>query len=178
MIGGAVSVPKGDDRGGTFSMLPLCQSAEQTGCVLAYRTYAAELPPVPGGQSADAPGRQVACTDPTALTGHDKHQGVYLPNFSNQPAVFPAVEFEFPVRTPFVLYRDLYASECLTDSDGHQYLAISVDPEPADARQNPVDFNAPLLSPAFLGLHVFDYNFPMAELMELVALKADAMVSG
>lgn len=175
MLGGSVSVPEGEDRGGTFSALPLCTSAEQTGCVIAYRSYAAELPPTPGAQASDDPGRPVACTDPAALLGHQGLAGAYLPNFSNQPIVFPPIDFGQAIDTPFVLYRDLYASECLVDTDGHHYLSISVEPGPGDMRGNPVDFEQPLLSPAFLGLHVFDYNFALDELMELVAIKAEAM---
>jgi hypothetical protein len=35
-------------------------------------------------------------------------------------------------------------------------------------RQNPIDFGQPLLNPGLLGLHVFDYNFPLGDLLELV----------
>lgn len=175
MIGGSVSVPDGEDRGGTFESLPLCTSAEQVGCVIAFRTYAAELPPLSGSQGADGPGRHVACTDPAALLGHDALAGSFLPAFSNQPLVFPLIDYGMPIDTPFVLYRDLYATECLTDVDGHQYLALTVEPGPGDVRENPVDFALPLLNPALLGLHVFDYDFPLDELMELVAIKAAAM---
>ncbi|MCA9707246.1 MAG: DUF3089 domain-containing protein [Myxococcales bacterium] len=174
LIGGAVSVPEGEDMGGTFSAIPLCTSAAQTGCVLAYRSYAAELPPEPGAQNPDAPGRRVACTDPGALAGHD-HLGAFLPSFSHQPVVFPPIDFGLPIDTPFVLYHDLYTGECLLDGDGHEYLSISTDPGPGDVRQNPVDFAQPLLDPGFLGLHVYDYNFPLVELMDLVQRKADAL---
>ena len=174
LIGGSVSVPEGEVVGGTFSELPLCESAEQTGCVIAYRTYAAEYPPAMGNQSADGPGLRVACTDPLALLGGSKLAGADLPNFSNQPIAFPPVTPDPPVSTAFVRYGDFYASECLTDLDGHEYLAISVVPEPGDVRPNLVDFGQPLLNPSLLGLHVLDFNFPMAELLELVAIKADA----
>ncbi len=175
LIGGSVSVPEGEVVGGTFSQLPLCESAEQTGCVIAYRTYAADLPPGPGDQTADGPGLHVACTNPATLLGKGKFSGADLPTFSNQPIAFPPVEVDFPVGTPFVRYGNLYAGECLTDVDGNRYLAISVEPEPSDVRENPVDFGQPLFSPNILGLHVLDYNFPMAELLELVAIKAAAL---
>lgn len=173
LIGGSVSVPPGEVIGGTFDMLPLCESAEQTGCVIAYRTYAADYPPGMGDQTASGPGLSVACTDPAALLGRDKFAGTDLPTFSAQPAAFVPVGAGF-ADTPFVRLGDFYASECLTDVDGNQYLAISVAPEPSDVRQNPIDFANPLLSPNILGLHVLDYNFPMAELLELVAIKAEA----
>jgi pimeloyl-ACP methyl ester carboxylesterase len=174
LIGGSVSTPPGEVIGGTFSTLPLCESAEQTGCVIAYRTYAAEFPPGMGDQTASGPGLSVACTDPAALLGHDKLAGTDLPTFSAQPAAFVPVGAGF-ADTPFVRLGDFYSSECQTDIDGNQYLAISLAPEPSDIRQNPVDFANPLLSPNILGLHVLDYNFPIAELLELVEIKAEAL---
>lgn len=172
LIGGSVSVPDGAVSGGTFEQLPLCESAEQTGCVIAFRTYAADYPPSPGNQNADGPGRRVACTDPLALLGRSKAAGADLPTFSNQPLAFVPVMPDPPVSSAFVRFGDFYASECLTDGDGHEYLAISVVPEPGDVRENLVDFGHPLLNPSLLGLHVLDFNFPMAELLELVAIKA------
>jgi hypothetical protein len=173
LIGGSVSVPPGEVVGGTFSEVPLCESAEQTGCVIAYRTYGTDFPPGPGDQSADGPGRSVACTDPAALLGHSKLAGTDLPTFSAQPAAFVPVGAGF-ADTPFVRLPNFYTSECLTDVDGNQYLAISLAPEPGDVRENPIDFANPLLSPNILGLHVLDYNFPIQELLELVAIKAEA----
>lgn len=175
MIGGSVSVPEGEVVGGTFSELPLCESAEQTGCVIAYRTYAVELPPGPGDQTADGPGRQVACTDPAALLGVGKFSAATFAAVTNQAIAFPPVDPGFAIATPFVRYANLYSSECLTDVDGNQYLAITVEPEPADVRTNPIDFGQPLFSPNILGLHVLDYGFPLGELLELVEIKAAAM---
>jgi pimeloyl-ACP methyl ester carboxylesterase len=172
LIGGSVSVPEGEVSGGTFVDLPLCESAEQTGCVIAFRTYAADYPPAMGNQSADGPGRQVACTDPLALLGRSKLAGADLPTSTNQPIAFPPIMPDPPVSTGFVRYGDFYTSECLTDLDGHEYLAISVAPESGDVRENLVDFGQPILNPSLLGLHVLDYNFPMAELLELVSIKA------
>ncbi|HLT39033.1 MAG TPA: hypothetical protein VK034_22270, partial [Enhygromyxa sp.] len=117
---------------------------------------------------------RVACTDPLALLGGSKLAGADLPTFSNQPLAFPPFMPDPPVSSAFVRYGDFYRSECLTDLDGHGYLAISVVPEAGDVRENLVDFEDPLLNPGFLGLHVLDFNFAMAELLELVAIKAEA----
>jgi pimeloyl-ACP methyl ester carboxylesterase len=175
LIGGSVSVPEGEVVGGTFSEVPLCETAEQTGCVIAYRTYAEELPPGPGDQTSDGPGLSVACTDPAALLGVPEYSAATFATFSNQAVAFPPVDPGFAVRTPFIGYGDLYAGSCQTDVDGNQYLAITVEPEPGDVRENPIDFAQPLFSPNILGLHVLDYQFPLGELLELVAIKAEAM---
>ncbi|MFV8752483.1 DUF3089 domain-containing protein [Nannocystaceae bacterium ST9] len=174
LIGGSVSVPEGEVIGGTFGELPLCESAEQIGCVIAYRTYAVELPPGPGDQSADGPGLHVACTDPASLLGGDRLAGATFAISTNQALAFPPVDPGFAITTPFVRYGGLYSSACLTDVDGNSYLGIAVEPEPGDLRENPIDFGQPLLSPSILGLHVLDYQFALAELIELVAVKAAA----
>jgi pimeloyl-ACP methyl ester carboxylesterase len=169
MIGGSVGVPDGELVGGSFSNLALCSAAGETGCVLAYRSYAVELPPGPGDQQPQGAGDPIACTDASALTGGGgKLRGAYLPTFTNQPAVFVPIDYGVEYDTPFVLYRDLYTGRCETDVDGNQYLAIGVEPGVGDVRQNPIDFTQPLLNPGLLGLHVFDYNFAIGDLLELV----------
>lgn len=175
LIGGSFSVPFGEAAGGTLQSVPLCDSAEQLGCVIAYRTYAAELPPDVGDQSPDIPGNDVACTNPAALAGGPgRARGGFFPTFTHQELVFPTIDYGVAIGTPFVLIRDLYELECKTDGGGLSYLAVTVDPAPSDVRTNPIDFDAPLFSPDFLGLHVLDYNFAMDDLLQVIASKAAA----
>jgi hypothetical protein len=175
LIGGSVSVPPGETVGGSFTTIPLCTSVDEVGCVLAYRTYAAEFPPAPGNQNPDILGNEVACTNPIAADGGQARlAGAFFPNFSNQPLVFPEIDYGVEVDTPFVLYRDFYTGECMPDSDGHGFLAISVEPEPQDMRTNPIPFDNVLFNPNFLGLHVLDYNFAMQDLIDQIAAKAAA----
>nr|WP_276599253.1 DUF3089 domain-containing protein [Nannocystis sp. SCPEA4] len=175
LLGGSFSVPFGADVGGTLSTIPLCTSVEQLGCVLAWRTYAAELPPEEGAQAPDIAGNDVACTNPTALGGGSaRARGAYFPNFTHQEAVFPKIEFGAAIDTPFVIMRDYYGLSCQTDGAGQHFLAVSIEPDPGDVRTNPIDFEAPLFAPAFLGLHVLDYNFALQELLDLAAAKAEA----
>lgn len=175
MLGGSINVPTGEDVGGTFSAVPRCTTADQTGCVLALRSYAAEFPPGPSDQPGAPRGHHELCTDPTALLGHERLSGTYLPTFANQPAVFPITDFGRRFDTPFVLLSDLYRAECRTDRAGQDYLAILVDPAEGDVRQNSIDFEHPLYDPGFLGLHVLDFNFPQQELLTLVEQKAAAL---
>jgi hypothetical protein len=173
LIGGSFSVAPGDVTGGTLTTIPLCETEDQVGCVLAYRTFAADYPPTMGTQATDIPGNDLACTNPASLDGASaKLGGVFFPTFTHQEAVFPTMDFGLD--TPFVLYRDFYAASCELDMDGLGFLAIAVDPEPGDVRMNQVDFAMPLFNPSFLGLHVLDYNFAMQELLDHVAAKAAA----
>jgi len=175
LVGGSFSVPPGETVGGTLTTIPLCTDIDEVGCVLAYRTYAAELPPVPGNQAPDIPGNDVACTNPTiASGGQPRLAGAFFPTFTHQPVVFPEIDYGVEVDTPFVLYRDFFSGECTPDSDGLGFLAIKVDPEAQDMRTNPIDFDNALFNPGFLGLHVLDYNFAMQDLLDQVAAKAAA----
>ena len=175
LIGGSFSVPPGETVGGTLGTTPLCASDDELGCVIAYRSYAADHPPEAGNQGPDIPGNDLACTHPAALGGGAaRFAGAMFPTFTHQPAVFPAIDPGVRVDTPFVLYRDFFSGECTADSDGHEFLAISVDAEPNDMRTNPVDFASALFNPGFLGLHVLDYDFAMQDLLDQVAAKAAA----
>lgn len=175
LVGGSFSVPPGTTVGGTLGTIPLCESDDEVGCVIAYRSYAADFPPEAGSQGPDIPGNDVACTHPAALGGGTaRFAGAMFPTFTHQAAVFPAIDPGVPVDTPFVLYRDFFAGECMADSDGFGFLAISVDAQGNDMRTNPIDFENPLFNPGFLGLHVLDYDFAMQDLLDQVAAKAAA----
>ncbi|WAS89963.1 DUF3089 domain-containing protein [Nannocystis punicea] len=175
LLGGSFSVPFDTQAGGTLPTIPLCESAEQLGCVVAYRTYAAELPPEPGSQAPDIAGNDVACTNPAALGGGSaRARGAFFPNFTHQEAVFPKIDFGQAIDTPFVIMRDFYGLSCQADVDGEHYLAVALEPDADDVRTNPVDFTAPLFAPGFLGLHVLDYNFALQDLLDLAAAKAAA----
>lgn len=175
LIGGSFSVPFDQVVGGTLPTIPVCESPEQLGCILAWRTYAADLPPPDGLNTPDIPGNDVACTNPGGEGGAPAPaRGAFFPNFTHQEVVFPKLDFGVPIETPFVLMRDYYSLACQADVEGHHFLAVAVDPAPGDVRTNPIDFELPLLDPGFLGLHVLDYNFAMQELLDVVAAKAAA----
>jgi len=174
-IGGSVAVPDGQTVGGTFQNLPLCTDADQTGCVIAYRSYADGYPPV-GDNNVVDPTLDTACTNPAALGGGKaQFAGTYLPLFANQPAFRVGMDIGLPIDTPFALLRDFYSGECTKDDRGKSYLKISVDPADGDQRTNPVPFDNALFSPSLLGMHVLDYNFPLSELLDLVPHKAAAL---
>jgi hypothetical protein len=173
LIGGGVTVPEGATVGGTFENLPLCTAADQTGCVIAYRSYAAGFPPANGSNVVGPEGMDTACTNPAALGGGKAYfSGTYLPLVINQPVFRIGTDIGLPIATPFALFRDFYTGECVKDDRGRSYLQIAVEPGGGDARQNPIPFDSGVLSPGFLGTHIIDYNFAMADLIDLVEHKA------
>jgi hypothetical protein len=175
LLGGSVTVPPGGTIGGTFQNIPLCTTAAQTGCVIAYRSYAAGFPPTNNTNNIGGPNMDVACTNPAALGGSaiGAFVGTYFPTHSNQPLfqIVPDPGFG----TPFVKFPDFYSGQCVKDSTNHSYLQISVTPGPGDLRTNPVPFTAIVLNPGLLGTHILDYNWAMEDLLGLVQTKAAAM---
>ena len=74
LMGTSLVVPKGGDVGGDFKSIPLCHSATQTGCVIAFASFRETSPP-PGqlplcGRAArgSAPPRAwpAACVNPAS----------------------------------------------------------------------------------------------------------------
>jgi len=176
LIGGGIAVPKGGTVGGTFQQLPVCTSAEQTGCVIAYRTYARGFPPTGDSNALTEAGFDVACTNPAALGGGMASlRGAYFPRVANQPAFRFNLRLPFTIETPFVLYENYFSAACVPDAQGNSYLEISAEPAAGDHRTNPVPFDHQLFNPGFLGTHVLDIHFGLGDLIALVDTKTRAM---
>ena len=114
--GGNVTVPVGKPVGATFRRLPLCTSAGQAGCVIAYSSFPNQPPKnslfgrpgqgvsLQSGQRASR-GLRVACVNPAAIGGGTAG---LTPYFVTPTAKPPPP----PVTTPWVTYPGLYAAAC------------------------------------------------------------------
>ncbi len=174
LIGGDVLVPPGETVGETFQNLPLCTSEAETGCVLAFRSYAEGYPPPEDtfGSNTIRPGTDLACTNPADLSGTRAYlEGAYLPT----RVIYAGTTLEVVggINTPFVLYRDFYTAGCARNQDGISYLEIGSAPGSDDIRANPVNFSSVIFNPSLLGLHLLDYNFTLGDLIRQVRVKSD-----
>lgn len=171
LIGGDVEVPEDEVVGGSFKNIPLCTAFGEDGCVIAYRSYQEDFPPTEVSRfaMATAPGLEAACVNPGNPAGDQLYAAGYFPTFANQPIFDAGVELPPGVDTPFIKMADFYSGRCVRKSLGESgtahYLEVRTTPRDDDARDNRIPFDAILFTPAFLGLHVLDYNFPMAELL-------------
>src|SRR3989442_2752674 len=173
LIGGSVTVPQGGVVGGSFQNVPLCDTVAQTGCVIAYRSYAEGFAPANGSNAIAGSGMDTACTNPAALGGAGVFSRTYFPTHTNQPAFQIASNPGIP--TAFVEFPQFYSGACVKDDTGHSYLQVSVSPRPGDQRANPIPFNNLVLAPSILGTHILDYNWTMGDLLALVAAKEAAL---
>lgn len=176
IIGSTVQVPEGQLSGGTFQQFPLCQSGDETGCIISYASFRDEIPP----SSASLFGRGgngtvAACTNPAQLARNQNELHAYL---SNQAAV--GFDSTGPgqwtttgerIETPFVSVPGLLHGECV-ERDGFRYLEVSIQAAPDDARTDEV--SGDVMNPdgsvnAGWGLHLIDMNLGMGDLVEIIA---------
>ncbi len=151
-----VEVPVGRDVGGTFQHVPLCRTAAQTGCVIAYSTFLATMPPGEDahfGESSTA-GDVDACVNPAALDG--------TAQLDDELPALGAAALRYG--TTFIETPRALAGACATHA-GHAYLAISVDERAAtlDAALTALESRQPQW-----GLHAFDVNLVLGNLIDLV----------
>ncbi len=80
MLGANLAVPRGKDVGGAFKQIPLCRSAQQTGCVITYVTFRSTIPPPASSRfgRVQEDGMEAACTNPASLTGGTGDLHAYL----------------------------------------------------------------------------------------------------
>jgi hypothetical protein len=182
LLGGQPYTPPGERTGGSFKNIPTCTIPGERGCAIGYVSFAKEAPATAGAllghigvtfenDPVDPNGR-VICTEPAALAGNTgRYKGSYFPmqlqsTQFGTPTPIPGVE------TPFVLYRDLFRGKCVYEN-GQSYLEVSIEPQPTDTRELPTYRNAVLESVGF-GLHLVDYNIPLDDLIDVVALQASS----
>ena len=165
LLGGGLTVPTGEDVGGTLARTPACREPAQTGCVVAYSAFAA--PPPAGsifGRTTE-PGREVLCVDPSRLAGDDGALHPYLPTASLASA--GALAATVPgLRTGFAAYPEQLRAQCRREG-GASYL--QVDLAPGAQLQPP----AQPLGPKW-GLHNGDVNLALGDLVEVVRQQAEA----
>ena len=181
LLGANVAVPKGKDVGGAFKHMPLCRSANQTGCIISYVTFRDDVPPPAnslfGKVAGD--GMVAACTNPADLCGGIGELKAYLGNggniVSSAAPTKPWVTPEQPVNTPFVSVPGLLTGKCV-DSEKGSYLAVTVHGNPRDPRTDEIvgDVVANGQVQTNWGLHLIDVNVAMGNLVEIVGEQSKA----
>ncbi len=171
IMGGGVTVPDGENVGGTFKETPLCQTAVETHCVIAWSTFYKEPPEVPGLGRTPIPGEHVACVNPGQLLQNEGGSALIQPyqtttRFPGQIGLF---EGELPTAsTPWVTTPGEYSAQCHVNN-GAGWLQLT----PQGTPHNPPSFVPELLGPVF-GLHLFDGNIALGDTVRMIAVKGVA----
>jgi hypothetical protein len=186
LLGTSLAVPKGKDVGGAFQQMPLCHSATQTGCVIAYASFRSTVPPPPNSRFGRVPGEnmQAACVNPAAPGGGSGELHAYLSAAGRsivgsaaepRPWVMPAK----PIDTPWVSVPGLLMAQCVANDKG-SYLEVTVHGNPADPRTDDIagDVMTNGEINASWGLHLIDVNLAIGNLVDIVRQQGKAYVAG
>ncbi|MGH9802157.1 MAG: DUF3089 domain-containing protein [Blastocatellia bacterium] len=181
LLGTNVAVPKGKDVGGAFQKMPLCRSANQTGCVISYVTFRDNVPPPANSLFGRVPGDGMvaACTNPAALAGGSAELHAYLGSArsagSSSAEPKPWVTPVQPIKTPFVSVPGLLTGQCVQNEKG-SYLAVTVHGDPKDPRTDDIagDIIVGGQVQANWGLHLIDANVAMGNLVNIVSQQSKA----
>jgi Protein of unknown function (DUF3089) len=156
MIGGGLTAD-------TFSNIPLCTAPDQVGCAIGYRAYG-----VP--QSLSSISADLACTNPGALGGGKVlMKGAFFRSRGTNYSSDLGAEFT----APWGLFRDFFTAECVAAPSGGEVLQIDYTDAPGDMRPHFLDLSRVI----GFGLHVFDYQFPLDDLVELVRTQREAKLA-
>ena len=185
LMGATVPVAKGKDVGGAFKNIPVCRSAEQTGCVIAFSAFRSTIPPPANTLfgSVTTDGLEAACANPAALAGGSGQLHAYLTGQGSLIASSAAQKHEWvkggaPVDTPFVSVPGLLAAKCASNEHA-KYLEITVTGDASDPRADdiPGDLGMAGKPLANWGLHLIDVNLVMGNLLEIVGKQSQAYLS-
>lgn len=185
LLGSSVGVPEGDVVGGDFANVPLCETTDQTGCVVSYASFRSTVPPPENslfGRVRGDSDLQAACVNPAAVGGGaaalqpyfltEQPEGTLLGGVEGQPA-FADESRNAEITTPWVTFPDLVEAECVVDG-GFSYLELTVHGDPDDPRVDDIGGD---LSPEW-GMHLIDANVAMGDIVDLVTSQADAYAAG
>jgi Protein of unknown function (DUF3089) len=183
LLGTSLPVPKDKDVGGAFQHVPLCHSASQTGCVITYASFRANVPPPANSRFGKVAGENMVsgCVNPAALGGGSGPLQAYLGtrgsrivnNAEAEPG--PWVTPPQQIDTAFVSVPGMLTAECVSNEHG-SYLAVTVHSDPSGPRAKDivgdVVVNGQVLPD--WGLHLIDVNLTMGNLLEIVHQEAKA----
>jgi hypothetical protein len=177
--GATIPVARGKDVGGKFQHIPLCRSASQTGCLIAYSSFRSTSPPPPNtrfGKVAD-PNLSAACTNPAALGGGSGELHAYFSTdgqtITSTAPPKPWLKSGRAIDTKWVSVPGLLTARCNTN-DNAAYLEITVHGDPSGPRTADITGD---LTPDW-GLHLIDVNLAMGNLVDIAGQQATAWLNG
>lgn len=171
---------------GKFGSIPLCDKADQAGCLVTYVSFRASSPPPANSRfgKTDEQGRRAGCVNPAALvagkaSSDETPVHAYLSSkaflSSGEPKPFAK---DVKVTTPFASLPGLISAKCVSEGD-FTYLSVKVNADPADPRTDDIagDIMVGDQTLKDWGLHLIDVNLEMGDLNALVARQAKAYVA-
>jgi Protein of unknown function (DUF3089) len=186
LLGGNVLVPEGQRAGATFTNVPSCASATDTACVIAYSSFLKEPPenaffgrpgsPLLGG-GPPPPGLEVMCVNPGLLSQNGSVANLlpYAPT-TPFPGTLGAGSPVPSASTPWVEPAGVVTGQC-KHQNGATWLNIAFkEGLPQSVQEDLAAHNeaaVELAGPEW-GLHLYDVNIALGNLVNTVALQTQA----
>ncbi|NBB17259.1 DUF3089 domain-containing protein [Caulobacter sp. SLTY] len=166
------------DEKGMFGSIPSCSAKGQVGCLVAYVSFRAEVPPPPSSRfgKVEGAGLHAACVNPAALGGG---AGTADPYFWNRPLTAGSAPMAWATgletTTPYVSTPGLLTTECVRAGE-FSYLKVTTNADPADARTDTIPGDVVVMGKpdANWGLHLIDMNVAMGDLVGIVHAQGKA----
>lgn len=157
------------------AQLPLCRRANDTGCTVAYVTFAASRPPAADNRFAGprAPGLMTACVNPAAVLDTPMLAPI-LPARPQAAGTANLSENLAPTAVSTASYRlsGMVKGECVRGDGGTSFLAVSSRAPGVQAGLERID-----AALAGWGLHLVDMNIALGNLLGLARRQAEAWVA-
>jgi hypothetical protein len=185
LLGGNVLVPEGQREGATFTHVPTCASATETSCVIAYSSFLKEPPenaffgrpssPLLGGPVP--PGLEVVCVNPTLLEQNGAVGNLlpYAPTTAF-PGSIGAGSPTPTAATPWVESLGSATAQCKHEN-GATWLNVALkEGLPQSVVEDLAAHNEvaeELIGPEW-GLHLYDVNIALGNLVNTVAIQTQA----
>ena len=166
-------------KDGKFGGIPVCATANQTGCLISYVSFRDTVPPPATSRFGVVaePGATAACVNP-ALLGGTGALSSYLwatPRGGSDGSTALPWATGKTVSTPWVATPGLLSAECV-QKDGFSYLSVHVNADPADPRTDDITGDVVAMGKvdANWGLHLIDVNLAMGDLIRVAKAQAAA----
>jgi hypothetical protein len=161
-----MQVLEGELVGGSLANIPLCTSANETGCVIAFDANAVGAEETQHDTSVFYyPPSARACVNPASLRGTETLAGLTYPRWYE-----PTLPFPDGVETEWVRYPNIYTSRC-ADADDFHILWIDLASEyTGQVPRTPPELQAALVEfrGAAQNLHYVEDYLTYADLLHIV----------
>jgi hypothetical protein len=182
LLGTTVTVPRGQETGGSLRVMPVCRRLAQTGCVMSYASFRDTVPPPEGALFARVPNAEMeaVCVNPAAMGGGRGALRSYFDATGRTITGAPRPwvwDRSGAIETPFVSLPGLLSARCVSGA-GASYLEVTVHADTSDPRTDdiPGDVSAAGRVLANWGLHLVDVELAIGNLVDVVRAQGAAYV--
>lgn len=188
--GATLAVPVGHEVGGSFSKTPVCNSKEQTGCVVSFVSYRENDPFLenPAFGLIEDENFEAICVNPADLTENSPNLDVRLPlqqapitsllvDKKGSGGPYPNVYKNFFKSANYSLFNvpGKFTGQCQRNDLGVHYLEVTLLNDAGDQRAS--EYEGELWVAPNWGLHLLDVSLAMGDLLTLAESQIESWLA-